>query len=128
MNDVLIVLDDLALPFSSIRLKAKGSDGGHNGLKSINECLGTQNYARLRCGIGNDFAKGQQIDYVLGEWSDEENEKLPEILTQCVEVINTFVMMGVVKAMNSFNNRFKSNNSLNNSNNIYNSNGSSNTR
>ena len=72
LSNLFVVVDDLALPFGTIRLRGKGSDGGHNGLKSINQLLGTQDYTRLRFGIGNEFPKGKQVDYVLGEWSSEE--------------------------------------------------------
>ena len=74
LENIIVVLDDLALPYGAIRLKGKGSDAGHNGLKDIEAKLGRNDYARLRFGIGNDFSKGQQVDYVLGEWSKEESE------------------------------------------------------
>ena len=80
LENVLIIVDDLALPFGSLRLKGKGSDAGHNGLKHIAATLGTQNYARLRFGIGNDFPKGGQIDYVLGKFGEEDMELMPERL------------------------------------------------
>lgn len=103
LEDVLIVVDDLALPFGSVRLRPQGSDGGHNGLKSINELLGTTAYARLRFGIGNEFARGRQVDYVLGVWQGEEAEKLPALLEYCGEVITSFVLTGVTRTMNTFN-------------------------
>lgn len=103
LEDVLIVVDDLALPFGSVRLRPQGSDGGHNGLKSINELLGTTDYARLRFGIGNEFARGRQVDYVLGVWQGEEAEKLPALLEYCGEVITSFVLTGVTRTMNTFN-------------------------
>ena len=83
LSNLFVVVDDLALPFGTIRLRGKGSDGGHNGLKNINQLLGTQDYARLRFGIGNEFPKGKQVDYVLGEWSPEEEERLPVMLKHC---------------------------------------------
>lgn len=94
----------MALPFGTIRLRSKGSDGGHNGLKSINQLLGTQAYTRLRFGIGDNFPKGRQVDYVLGEWSDGEEERLPAMLKHCGEVIENFVFIGVDKTMSLFNN------------------------
>lgn len=103
LEDLLVIVDDLALPFGTLRLRAQGSDGGHNGLKNINELLGTTSYARLRFGIGNEFARGQQVDYVLGCWEGEEAEKLPAILQHCGEMITSFVLTGVTRTMNTFN-------------------------
>ncbi len=105
IENLLIIADDLALPFGKIRIRAKGSDAGHNGLKNINEMLGTSDYARLRFGIGNDFLKGQQIDYVLGEWEQEELENLPERIKQCTEAILSFPLIGIQRTMNLFNNK-----------------------
>ena len=104
MSDVLVIVDDLALPFGTIRLRGQGSDGGHNGLKSINELLGTQAYARLRFGIGNDFARGGQVDYVLGHWTPEQEEKMPRMLEHCGEIIKNFIFVGLGKTMSQFNN------------------------
>ena len=104
LSNLFVVVDDLALPFGTIRLRSKGSDGGHNGLKSINQLLGTQDYTRLRFGIGNDFPKGSQVDYVLGEWMDEEEERLPAMFKHCGEVIENFVFIGVDKTMSLSNN------------------------
>lgn len=104
LENVLIVLDDLALPFGTLRLKAKGSDGGHNGLKNINQVLGTANYARLRFGIGDEFHQGQQIDYVLGTWTKEESNGLPERTDKAVEIIKSFASIGLQRTMNLFNN------------------------
>ena len=102
---LLVVTDDLALPFGKQRLRLKGSDGGHNGLKSINEVLGTTNYARLRIGVGNDFARGKQVDYVLGEWDAEQREVLPSRIDVAVETIRSFVLVGGPKTMTEFNKR-----------------------
>lgn len=103
LEDLLVVVDDLALPFGSVRLRGQGSDGGHNGLKSINALLGTTAYARLRFGIGNHFSKGGQIDYVLGRWEDGEAEQLPALLERGGEIITSFVLQGIVRTMNGFN-------------------------
>lgn len=103
LEDLLVIVDDLALPFGTLRLRGQGSDGGHNGLKNINALLGTCNYARLRCGIGNEFARGQQIDYVLGSWKEEETELLPALLNRCTEIITGFVLMGLSKTMTAYN-------------------------
>lgn len=100
---LLVVSDDLALPLGSLRLRKQGSDGGHNGLKSIIESLGNSNYARLRLGIGDAFARGHQIDYVLGSFSAEEEKELPFILDKAVEAIKAFVTMGPDRAMNTVN-------------------------
>ncbi len=94
------VLDDLNLEFGKQRLRAKGSDGGHNGLKSIQETLGSDAYPRLRIGIGNSFSKGKQVNYVLGKWSEDEKAELPRILEKASEVIKTFVTIGPERAMN----------------------------
>ena len=101
---IIIVLDDLNLPFGKIRMRGKGKDGGHNGLKNIDQITGGNNYARLRIGIGNEFQKGRQVDYVLGEWSAEENEKLPELIKKCAESVKAFASIGIGRAMNQFNN------------------------
>ncbi len=105
VENLLVVLDDLALPFGSLRLKGKGSDAGHNGLRSIQSILGTQNYSRLRFGIGNDFPKGGQVDYVLGEFSDEEEKALPERFEMCEDIIKSFCLAGLQNTMNQFNNK-----------------------
>ncbi|MEI7980414.1 MAG: aminoacyl-tRNA hydrolase [Bacteroidota bacterium] len=102
-ENILIIMDDLALPLGTLRLRAKGSDGGHNGLISIVETIGHTEFARLRIGIGNDFAKGHQVDYVLGRWtSEEEKILLPQIAT-AVELIRSFALVGVERTMNFFN-------------------------
>ena len=103
IENILIVVDDLALPFGSIRLKEKGSDGGHNGLKNINETLGTNNYARLRFGIGDDFRPGNQVNYVLGSWDKDELLKLPERIDKCIDAVKTYATLGIAQTMNRFN-------------------------
>ena len=103
LEDLLILVDDLALPFGTLRLRGQGSDGGHNGLKSINACLGTTNYARLRFGIGNEFKKGQQVDYVLGGWKEEEIKHMDALLERSKEINSSFVLLGLSKTMTSFN-------------------------
>jgi len=103
LENLLIVTDDLNLPFGSIRIKTKGSDGGHNGLKDIQEKLNTVTYNRFRFGISDAFNKGQQVDYVLGEWTDEENLKLKERLDKSVEIIKSFALAGINITMNTFN-------------------------
>lgn len=100
---MMVITDDLALPFGKLRMKGKGSDGGHNGLRSIQEVLGTSQYPRLRIGVGNNFNKGQQVDYVLSPFSDEEFGALPEILDKCVKGILSFVSIGLGRTMNDFN-------------------------
>lgn len=103
IENLLIVVDDLALPVGALRLKGKGSDAGHNGLKHIAATLGTQNYARLRFGIGNDFPKGAQVDYVLGHFSDEDWKILPERLDMAGEIVKSFCLAGIDITMNQFN-------------------------
>ncbi|MCK9421559.1 MAG: aminoacyl-tRNA hydrolase [Bacteroidales bacterium] len=104
-EQVLIIVDDLALPLGTLRLRAKGSDGGHNGLISIIETIGTNEFARLRIGIGNDFAKGYQVDYVLSRWTSEEEKILIPKMEATVELIKSFVLIGVERTMNFFNKR-----------------------
>ena len=105
LENLLVVVDDLALPFGTIRLKGKGSDAGHNGLKHIATTLGTQNYARLRFGIGNDFPRGGQIDYVLGHFSEDDMHTMPERLETAGEAVKAFCLAGLNNAMNQFNNK-----------------------
>lgn len=105
VENLLVIVDDLAIPFGTIRLKSKGGDGGHNGLNNINAILGHQNYARLRFGIGNEFGRGQQVDYVLGEWDSEELKRLPERFQLTSDLINSFVSIGIERTMNFFNNK-----------------------
>lgn len=102
-ENVLVIVDDLALPFGSIRLRHRGSDGGHNGLTSVHESLGTDEYSRLRFGIGNTFSKGKQVNYVLGKWNEEEMKTLPQHIKQCAEACKSFALQGIQKTMNQFN-------------------------
>ena len=103
IENLLIITDDLNLPFGNIRLKTKGSDGGHNGLKDIQDKLQTTNYNRFRFGISDEFRKGRQVDYVLGEWDDDENQNLPERLDKSIELIKSFGTAGINHTMNNFN-------------------------
>ena len=106
LENILVIVDDLALPFASIRLKSKGSDAGHNGLKHIQEILNTQSYSRLKFGIGSDFPKGGQVDYVLGSFSAEEEQMLEDTkLAICSEAIKCFCLSGIAIAMNQYNNK-----------------------
>lgn len=105
LENVLVITDDIALPLGTLRLKGKGSDGGHNGLKNIQEVLNTVNYARLRFGVGNEFSKGKQVDYVLGEWSDEERLLLEPRLKTAGEIVKSFVAIGIQYTMTNFNNK-----------------------
>lgn len=100
---LLIITDDLNLAFGTIRIKPKGSDGGHNGLKNIQLVLNTSEYPRFRFGISNAFKKGQQVDYVLGEWEDVEKEKLPERFKLAKEIVESFALAGLNETMNNFN-------------------------
>ena len=103
LQNVLIIADDLNLSFGTIRIRSKGSDGGHNGLKNITLILNTQEYARFRFGISDEFKKGKQIDYVLGEWNEEEKAKLPERLEVASEIIKSFGLAGLENTMTAFN-------------------------
>lgn len=105
LENLLVVVDDLALPFGSLRLKPGGSEAGHNGLKHISSVLGTQQYARLRFGIGNDFPRGGQIDYVLGEFGEADLEKMDERLELAGEMVKTFALSGIQFTMNHYNNK-----------------------
>lgn len=102
---LLVIVDDVALPFGSLRLRPKGADAGHNGLKDINLALGHQNYARLRFGIGDDYPKGAQAHYVLSPWNDDEKKILPERINLAIEIIQSFGTVGVANTMNEYNNR-----------------------
>lgn len=103
LNNLLVITDDLNLPFGSLRLKTKGSDGGHNGLKDTQDKLQTTKYNRFRFGISDAFSKGRQVDYVLGEWNEEENSKLEERLKISAELVKSFALAGVNNTMNQFN-------------------------
>lgn len=103
LENLLVVTDDLNLPFGTIRIKAKGSDGGHNGLKDIQNTLQTTHYNRFRFGISDDFSKGRQVDYVLGEWDEEERKQLPERLDTAAQAIESFGLAGLSITMNIFN-------------------------
>jgi peptidyl-tRNA hydrolase, PTH1 family len=102
-NHLLVITDDLALPFGKIRIRAKGSGGGHNGLGNIQEVLGNENYARLRFGVGSEFNKGAQVDYVLGDFPPEERAALPALMDKMGEAILSFAMQGVDRTMGQFN-------------------------
>jgi PTH1 family peptidyl-tRNA hydrolase len=103
LDRVLIITDDLNLPFGTIRIRSKGSDGGHNGLKNTTQVLNTQEYARFRFGISDAFKKGQQVDYVLGNWDDDEKIKLPERFEIASEIIKSFGLAGLEITMTSYN-------------------------
>ena len=103
LENLLVITDDLNLPFGSLRIKMKGSDGGHNGLKDTQLQLQTTKYNRFRFGISDEFSKGRQVDYVLGNWTTEENDKLPERLDKSIEIIKSFGLGGMNNTMNSFN-------------------------
>jgi PTH1 family peptidyl-tRNA hydrolase len=102
-ENLLVVLDDLNLPFGKMRLRASGSDGGHNGLKSIDQLTGGNNYARLRLGIGSGFHKGQQVNFVLGRWSSDEADQLPDLLKKAADGVKAFGTIGLAMAMNQVN-------------------------
>ena len=102
-ENVLVITDDLNLPFGTIRIKPKGSDGGHNGLKSIQQTLNTTDYPRFRFGISDEFKKGKQVDYVLGEWDDQEKTALPERLEKSAEAVKSFALAGLGNTMSEFN-------------------------
>lgn len=103
LENLMVIADDLNLSFGAIRIKPKGSDGGHNGLKNINLILNTQNYTRFRYGISDEFKKGKQIDYVLGEWDEAEKTTLPERLELATEIIKSFGTAGLENTMTAFN-------------------------
>jgi PTH1 family peptidyl-tRNA hydrolase len=105
LENLLVVVDDLALPFGTLRLKPKGSDAGHNGLNHIETTLGTQQYSRLRFGISNNFEQGRQMNYVLGAFTEEEEKLLPERIELATEIIKSFCLAGVDNAMNQYNNK-----------------------
>lgn len=103
LENLLVITDDLNLPFGTLRVKTKGSDGGHNGLKDIQNQLQTTQYNRFRFGIGDRFSKGRQVDYVLGEWNEDETQELPERLEKATAVIESFGLAGIKNTMNTFN-------------------------
>lgn len=100
LSNLLVLCDDLALSFGTVRLRARGSDGGHNGLRNIYDVLGSQEYARLRFGIGDQFHKGYQVDYVLGKWTREEEKELPFLVQDSIGIIQNFGTLGIERAMN----------------------------
>ena len=104
VENLLVVMDELALPLEVLRLRPGGSDAGHNGLKSIQELLGTNQYPRLRFGIGNNFPKGQQVDYVLGRWEQKEEPLVQQKIEKSVEIIESFAAIGIERTMNTYNN------------------------
>jgi len=105
LSNILVIVDDLALPLSKLRLRPSGSDAGHNGLASLQEVLGTKDYPKLRFGIGNDYPKGHQSDFVLGKWRKEEEPLVKLKIDKSVEVIETFATQGITTAMNQVNNQ-----------------------
>lgn len=102
-ENLLILTDDIALPFGTLRMRAKGSSAGHNGLKNIEQLTGGQNYPRLRMGVGDDFHKGQQVDYVLSQFPQEELDQLPEIMDRAAEMIFSFCTIGIERTMSQYN-------------------------
>lgn len=102
-ENLLVIVDDIAIPFGSLRMRTKGSSAGHNGLKSIEETLGSQDYPRLRFGIGSEFGKGQQVDYVLSNFTQEEFEKLPPVIKKANEMVLSFCTIGPARTMSLFN-------------------------
>jgi len=105
LENLLVIADDIALPFGVLRLRPRGGDAGHNGLFHISQVLSTRNYARLRFGIGNDFPKGMQVEYVLGQFSPEEQNNLPDRISKTVEIIKSFGLSGIEITMNLYNNK-----------------------
>jgi len=103
IKNMLVLVDDLALPFGTLRVRAKGGAGGHNGLENINQILGRNDYARLRFGIGDDFHTGHQVNYVLGDWGREEKKELPFKINDSIDIINSFGTIGVERTMNFHN-------------------------
>lgn len=103
VENILVLVDDLAIPFGSIRIKPKGSAAGHNGLRSIEATIGHQQYPRLRFGIGDNYAKGRQVDYVLGPFDDEEQRELPALIAHAVDMVHSFVNIGIELTMTNLN-------------------------
>ncbi len=106
IENLFVLVDDIALPFGTIRIKQKGSDGGHNGLADIAATLQTANYNRLRFGVGSDFGKGRQVDYVLGNWDENEEKYLPKRITKAIGAIKNFATVGIARTMNFSNEKF----------------------
>ncbi len=102
IEHIFVIVDDLAITFGKIRIRGDGSDAGHNGLKSINELLLTQTYPRLRFGIGSNFPKGRQIDFVLGKWDEEEGKQVQELISKSVQAIECFILKGLTSTMNEY--------------------------
>ena len=105
VENMLVLVDDLNLPFGTIRIRKQGSNGGHNGLGNIQSVLGTDAYARVRFGIGNEYTRGAQINFVLGEWTEEEKKQIDERLKVTTEIIPSFCLAGIDRTMNQFNNK-----------------------
>lgn len=105
LENVLVITDDIALPLGTLRMKGKGSDGGHNGLKNIQETLNTSEYARLRFGVGSEFSKGRQVDFVLGKWNAEEEKLLEPRIKIAVEMVQSFATIGLQRTMTTYNNK-----------------------
>jgi peptidyl-tRNA hydrolase, PTH1 family len=104
-TNMLVLVDDIALPFGTVRIRPKGGSGGHNGLESINQVLGTSDYVRVRFGIGDNFHSGQQVNYVLDEWNKTEEKELPFLIDQCIEIIKSYASIGLELTMTQFNNK-----------------------
>ena len=102
-ENLLVLTDDIALPFGTLRMRKKGSDGGHNGLKNIIQSLNSSQFTRIRFGVGNEFSKGKQVDYVLGEWSPEEESQLKERIDVSLEMIKSFISTGAAQTMTLYN-------------------------
>ena len=102
-ENLLVLTDDIALPLGKLRMRKKGSHGGHNGLKHIEEILGHSNYSRVRIGVGNDFGRGQQVEYVLGKWSDSEMKDLEKPIKKAIDMLKGFATMGIDRTMNQYN-------------------------
>ncbi|MFW5757450.1 MAG: aminoacyl-tRNA hydrolase [Bacteroidota bacterium] len=112
-DKLLVIVDDIALPLGTLRLKAKGSDGGHNGLANIINVMGSNNFPRLRFGIGNEYSKGRQVDFVLGKWEPEETKIIKPKIEECSDLIISFATIGIERTMNYFNKKPKQNKSNN---------------
>ena len=107
VENLMVISDDLNIPFGTLRLRKNGSAGGHNGLTNINELIGTQDYARIRVGIGNEFGRGQQIGYVLGEFNEDEKKEIPEICKRVIDGVKAWATVGADRAMNVVNTKPK---------------------